>query len=96
MVIATKLSLILGFTWWKERTNGHTHTHSQLILKFLKIIRYVWARMVAQWLRVLANKPDDLEIHMVERGNTKLSSDLHTHNVWHVCMHTHKHTHSKE
>lgn len=47
--------------------------------------------MVAQWLRVLANKPDDLEIHMVGRENTKLSSDLHTH----VCARTHAHRHAR-
>lgn len=54
---------------------------------------------VAQWVKTLASKPDDLSLlsrtHVVEewkerRDSSELSSDLHRHEPWRmrtVCMH---------
>ena len=55
---------------------------------------------MAQWIKVLAVKPDDVNLtlcnHVVE-GQTKLSSDFHnmrTHPHMHTHTQTHTHTHT--
>lgn len=54
-----------------------------------------WAGIVAQWVEVLATRPNDLSsnpsTHAMEKD--KLSSDLHMCTVAYRCMHTDTHTH---